>query len=252
MVYTDGPNSGHDVKPDDYKITCNYDNKPKMTIEFTNGLEQAVKITYQTQVNTPIKGSTIINNSAESGDKKVAVGDRKVAEQGIVKSLGAVNYNAKTVAWNVKINHGQQEMTNWSAEDTIPNGLTLVDDMSFLLKDITTNKALVRGTDYQFIKTANGFKIELSGAYNKTSDEFLLTYKTNFDTKKLIGNKWTSTIAATWTDKNGDNHHNNGSADFKPKEEFVTDGTKSGSYNAVNKHITWTVVVNYNQRTLNW
>ena len=107
-----------------------------------------------------------------------------------------------------------------------------------------------RGTDYQFIKTATGFKIELSGAYNKTSDEFLLTYKTNFDTKKLIGNQWTNTIAATWTDKNGDAHSNKGSADFIPKEEFVTDGTKSGSYNAVNKHITWTVVANYNQREL--
>ncbi len=249
IVYTDGPNSGQVVKQDDYKITYN-DNKTQMTIKFTNGLEQAVKITYQTQVNTPINGSTTINNSAESDGKKVAVGDIKVAEQGIVKSLGAVDYNAKTVAWNVKINYGQQEMTNWSAEDSIPNGLTLVDDTSFVLKDVTTNKALVSVTDYQFIKTATGFKIELSGAYNKTSDEFLLTYKTNFDTKKLISNKWTNTIAAAWTDKNGDTHKNNGSADFIPKQEFVTDGTKSGSYNAVNKHITWTVVANYNQREL--
>ncbi len=249
LVYTDGPNSGQEVKQADYEITYNSD-KTQMTIKFTNGLEQAVKITYQTQVNTPINGSTTINNSAESGDKKVAVGDIEVAEQGIVKSLGDVDYNAKTVAWNVKINYGQQEMTNWSATDIIPNGLTLVDDTSFVLKDVTTNKALVRGTDYQFTKTATGFEIELSGAYQTTSDEFLLTYKTNFDTKKLIGNTWTNTIAATWTDKNGHDHHNNGSADFIPKEEFVTDGTKSGSYNAVNKHITWTVVANYNQREL--
>ncbi|MFW8054358.1 Cna B-type domain-containing protein [Vagococcus fluvialis] len=249
IVYTDGPNSGQEVKQADYEITYN-SAKTQMTIKFTNGLEQAVKITYQTQVNTPINGSTTIKNSAESDGKKVEVGDIKVAEQGIVKSLGAVDYNAKTVAWNVKINHGQQEMTNWSAEDTIPNGLTLVDDTSFVLKDVTTNKALVRGTDYQFTKTATGFKIELSGAYKTTSDEFLLTYKTNFDTKKLIGNKWTNKIVATWTDKNGDTHKNNGQADFKPKEEFVTDGTKSGSYNAVNKHITWTVVANYNQREL--
>ena len=249
LVYTDGPNSGQEVKQADYEITYNSD-KTQMTIKFTSSLEQAVKITYQTQVNTPINGSTTIKNSAESDGKKVEVGDIKVAEQGIVKSLGAVDYNAKTVAWNVKINYGQQEMTNWSAEDTIPNGLTLVDDTSFVLKDVTTNKALVRGTDYQFTKTATGFKIELSGAYNKTSDEFSLTYKTNFDTKKLISNKWTNTIAAAWTDKNGVTHTNNGQADFKPKEEFVTDGTKSGSYNAVNKHITWTVVANYNQREL--
>ena len=249
LVYTDGPNSNQEVKQADYEITYNSD-KTQMTIKFTSSLEQAVKITYQTQVNTPINVSTTIGNSAESNGKTVTVGDRKVAEQGIVKSLGAVDYNAKTVAWNVKINYGQQEMANWSAEDTIPNGLTLVDDMSFVLKDVTTNKALVRGTDYQFITTATGFKIELSEAYKKTSDEFLLTYKTSFDTKKLIGNTWTNTIAATWIDKNGAKHQNNGSADFIPKKEFVTDGTKSGSYNAVNKHITWTVVANYNQREL--
>ena len=63
-------------------------------------------------------------------------------------------------------------------------------------------------------------------------------------------NQWTNTIAAAWTDKNGDTHKIMVQADFKPKEEFVTDGTKSGSYNAVNKHITWTVVANYNQRVL--
>ncbi|WP_423363381.1 Cna B-type domain-containing protein [Mycoplasma sp. P36-A1] len=249
LVYTDGPNSGQEVKQADYEITYNSD-KTQMTIKFTSSLEQAVKITYQTQVNTPINGSTTIGNSAESNGKTVTVDGKKVVEQGIVKSLGAVDYNAKTVIWNVRINQGQQEMTNWSAEDTIPDGLTLVDDESFVLKDVTTNKALVRGTDYHFTKTDTGFEIELSGAYKTTSDEFLLTYKTNFDTKKLIGNKWTNKIVATWTDKNGDAHLNNGQADFKPKEEFVTDGTKSGSYNAVNKHITWTVVANYNQREL--
>ena len=249
LVYTDGPNSGQEVKQADYEITYNSD-KTQMTIKFTSSLEQAVKITYQTQVNTPINGSTTIGNSAESNGKTVTVGDQKVDEQGIVKSLGAVDYNAKTVVWNVTINHGQQEMTNWSATDIIPNGLTLVDDTSFVLIDVTTNKDLVRGTDYQFTKTATGFEIELSGAYQTTSDEFLLTYKTNFDTKKLIGNEWTNKIKATWTDKNGVSHTNNGQADFIPKEEFVTDGTKSGSYNAVNKHITWTVVANYNQREL--
>ncbi|MCT0509479.1 Cna B-type domain-containing protein, partial [Lactococcus cremoris] len=249
LVYTDGPNSGQEVKQADYEITYNSD-KTQMTIKFTSSLEQAVKITYQTQVNKPINGSITIGNSAESNGKIVTVDGKTVVEQGIVKSLGAVDYNAKTVAWKVTINHGQQEMTSWSAKDIIPNGLTLVDDTSFVLNDVTTKAVLVRGTDYHFTKTDTGFEIELSGAYKTTSDEFLLTYKTNFDTKKLIGNKWTNTIAATWTDKNGDAHSNKGPADFKPKEEFVTDGTKSGGYNAVNKHITWTVVANYNQREL--
>ena len=249
LVYTDGPNNGKDVATGDYKIT--YTSDQEMMITFTNGLEQAVKITYQTQIIDPIKGSTNISNSAISDGKTETVGDKVVGEQGLVKSLGAVDYNAKTVAWNVNINQGRQEMKNWSAEDTIPTGLTLKDDSSFVLKDVTANnKVLQRETDYKFKKTATGFKIELLGAYRTTSDEFLLTYKTQFDTKKLTGDMWTNKIAATWMDKNNEDHHNNGSADFKPKAEFVTDGTKSGSYNATNKHIKWTVVANYNQREL--
>ncbi|MHA5123292.1 SpaA isopeptide-forming pilin-related protein, partial [Oenococcus oeni] len=61
---------------------------------------------------------------------------------------------------------------------------------------------------------------------------------------------WTNSAKATWTDINGDTHTNDGSADFTPKIEFDNDGSKSGSYNATNKTITWTVVANYNQRTL--
>ncbi|MHA5205229.1 SpaA isopeptide-forming pilin-related protein, partial [Oenococcus oeni] len=61
---------------------------------------------------------------------------------------------------------------------------------------------------------------------------------------------WTNSAKATWTDINGDTHTNDGSADFTPKIEFDNDGSKSGSYNATNKTITWTVFANYNQRTL--
>ncbi|OIK85161.1 hypothetical protein ATW78_07955, partial [Oenococcus oeni] len=61
---------------------------------------------------------------------------------------------------------------------------------------------------------------------------------------------WTNSAKATWTDINGDTHTNDGSTDFTPKIEFDNDGSKSGSYNATNKTITWTVVANYNQRTL--
>ncbi|OIL92198.1 hypothetical protein ATX43_06730 [Oenococcus oeni] len=87
----------------------------------------------------------------------------------------------------------------------------------------------------------------------KTSakDYYTLTYKTSFDTNEVPYNgTWTNSAKATWTDINGDTHENSGSSGFTPKVEFDNDGSKSGSYNATNKTITWTVVANYNQRTL--
>ncbi len=245
LTYEDGstvPASSYVVSYDDAKKT--------MTITFPDGLDQGVKINYDSQVTSPINGSVDLNNSVESDNKTTTAGG-SVSEEGLTKSLGAVDYNAKTVAWKLDINEGRQTMSDWVLNDTIPNGLKL-DPSSFVLTDNDTGKALIQGTDYQITETSTGFKIEFLGALKTSAkDYYTLTYKTSFDTNEVPSNgNWTNSAKATWTDVNGDTHENDGSADFTPKVEFDNDGSKSGSYNATNKTITWTVVANYNQRTL--
>ncbi|SYW15677.1 SpaA isopeptide-forming pilin-related protein [Oenococcus oeni] len=245
LTYEDGST----VPASSYVVSYDTANKT-MTITFPNGLDQGVKINYDSQVTSPINGSVDLNNSVESNDKTTTAGG-SVDEEGLTKSLGAVDYNAKTVAWKLDINEGRQTMSDWVLNDTIPNGLTLDPD-SFVLTDNDTGKALIQGTDYQITETSTGFKIEFLGALKTSAkDYYTLTYKTSFDTNEVPSNgTWTNSAKATWTDINGDTHTNDGSADFTPKIEFDNDGSKSGSYNATNKTITWTVVANYNQRTL--
>ncbi|SYV98940.1 putative cell surface protein [Oenococcus oeni] len=245
LAYEDGstvPASSYVVSYDDAKKT--------MTITFPDGLDQGVKIDYDSQVTSPINGSVDLNNSVESDNKTTTAGG-SVSEEGLTKSLGAVDYNAKTAAWKLDINEGRQTMSDWVLNDTIPNGLTL-DPSSFVLTDNDTKQTLVQGTDYQITETSTGFKIEFLGALKTSAkDYYTLTYKTSFDTNEVPSNgTWTNSAKATWTDVNGDTHENDGSANFTPKVEFDNDGSKSGSYNATNKTITWTVVANYNQRTL--
>ncbi|OIK56414.1 SpaA isopeptide-forming pilin-related protein [Oenococcus oeni] len=245
LTYEDGST----VPASSYVVSYDTANKT-MTITFPNGLDQGVKINYDSQVTSPINGSVDLNNSVESNDKTTTAGG-SVDEEGLTKSLGAVDYNAKTVAWKLDINEGRQTMSDWVLNDTIPNGLTLDPD-SFVLTDNDTGKALIQGTDYQITETSTGFKIEFLGALKTSAkDYYTLTYKTSFDTNEVPSNgTWTNSAKATWTDINGDTHENSGSAGFTPKVEFDNDGSKSGSYNATNKTITWTVVANYNQRTL--
>ncbi|MHA5109748.1 SpaA isopeptide-forming pilin-related protein [Oenococcus oeni] len=245
LTYEDGST----VPASSYVVS--YENAKKtMTITFPDGLDQGVKINYDSQVTSPINGSVDLNNSVESDNKTTTAGG-SVDEEGLTKSLGAVDYNAKTVAWKLDINEGRQTMSDWVLNDTIPNGLT-IDPSSFVLTDNDNKQILVQGTDYQITETSTGFKIEFLGALKTSAkDYYTLTYKTSFDTNEVPSNgTWTNSAKATWTDVNGDTHENSGSANFTPKVEFDNDGSKSGSYNATNKTITWTVVANYNQRTL--
>ncbi|MDN2451437.1 SpaA isopeptide-forming pilin-related protein, partial [Leuconostoc sp. UCMA20149] len=246
LTYEDGSV----VSESAYQVSYN-GSRTAMTIKFTNGLDQGVKIAYQSQVTAPIDGNekVTISNEVTSGDKKADSGTHDVGQQGLTKSLGSVDYNGKTVTWNFDINMARQNMSNWSMSDTVPDGLTVIES-SFVLKSKDKNITYTNGTDYKVVMTAEGFTVEFLGDLkNSAPDWYTLSYKTAFDTNKLNG-KWTNTAKATWTDKYGKEHINKGSADFTPKAEFKNDGSKSGAYNAVNKHITWTVVGNYNQREL--
>ncbi|WP_338216659.1 SpaA isopeptide-forming pilin-related protein [Lacticaseibacillus salsurivasis] len=243
--------AGVPISADQYEVTYNTD-RTEMTIAFPNGLNQGVKISYQSQVTDPIgdKGQKISNRVDSNGQTSNSE-NHSVGQQGLTKSLGSVDYNAKTVTWNFDINMARQNMSNWSMTDPVPDGLT-VDYGSFVLKDKDHNKILSEGTDYVISKQGNGFTISFANALkDHATSWYTLSYKTAFETNNLPdGGKWTNTATATWTDKDGGDHTNKGQADFTPKTEFKNDGSKSGSYNAVSKQITWTVVANYNQRQL--
>ncbi|MCX2455043.1 SpaA isopeptide-forming pilin-related protein [Lacticaseibacillus nasuensis] len=243
--------AGTPLSTDDYKVTYNSD-RTEMTIVFPNGLNKGVKISYQSQVTSPITDDgEKISNSVTSNGQTSNSENHSVGQQGLTKSLGSVDYNAKTVTWNFDINMARQNMSNWSMTDPVPDGLT-VDYKSFVLKDKDSKTTLIEGTDYTISKQGNGFTISFDNTLKEHATSwYTLSYKTAFETNSLPdGGKWTNTATATWTDKDGGDHTNKGQADFTPKTEFKNDGSKSGSYNAVSKQITWTVVANYNQRKL--
>ncbi|WP_261806063.1 SpaA isopeptide-forming pilin-related protein [Lapidilactobacillus luobeiensis] len=243
--------AGNAISSDQYQVAYN-EARTEMTITFPNGLNMGVKISYQSQVTKSIDADgEKISNSVESNGKTSNPGEKQADQQGLTKSRGAVDYNAKTVTWNFDINKARQDMSDWTMTDPVPDGLT-VDYSSFVLTDKDTKKVLKEGEDYTVNPDGNGFKVTFEGALkDHAKNWYTLSYKTTFETNSLpASGTWTNTAKATWKDKDGGKHTNEGKGHFTPKTEFKNDGTKSGSYNAVSKQITWTVVVNYNQRKL--
>ncbi|MFT9266300.1 SpaA isopeptide-forming pilin-related protein [Oenococcus sp.] len=253
QVYTGTPTltyrNGGTVPSSDYQVAYDISNK-QMTITFPNGLDSGIVINYDSQVNTPINGSTTIDNTVTSNDKTATSGEQKVGEEGLTKGHDHVDYNNRTLQWHLNINDGRQEMHDYSLTDTMsPAGLTIVPG-SYVLHDNVTDKD-VAASNYTITPTSDGFTIAFNSALDGTSDNYTLSYTTNFDALQLPANgQWTNSAKATWKDKNGDDHTNTASNPFQPNAPFISDGTKSGSYNAQTKRITWTVIANYNQQQL--
>ena len=245
--------AGKELNPSLYDISYDTTNKV-MTVTFPNGLNQQIKVAYKSQVTVPLNddGSTKINNTVTGSKQEAHAGKDGVASQGLVKSLTEVDYTNRVVTWSLAINNGRQIMSNWSLDENIPTGLT-VDKTSFKFTDKVTNKDLTLGTDYAVTDTDKGFTITFLGDLKiKTSNNFVFTFKTAFETQALAENnkKWTNTAVMNWTDKFNNPHKNTGTADFKPRDDYFYDGRKGGSYNAINKEITWNVYTNLNQRSL--
>src|SRR5699024_12663895 len=94
-------------------------------------------------------------------------------------------------------------MENISIEDTLGEGLTLLED---------SIEVKVDGQKYEDYNLSgdNPFKIVFPEDYT-TDKEIIITYKTEFDADSVPDNKPTNKAAMTWT-PDGEN-------DYKPKKE---------------------------------
>lgn len=225
------------------------------TIHFLHEVKTAIDIDYTTgydgiiNENTPIKNSVV----TETGEESSGSGD--LTPQNVVKSLGDVDYEAKIANWSIDININKYDMNNWQLTDTLSDGLALkIDTVKIFDNDM--NKYLVLGQDYTFTYDpgANQFKIKFIGSYLKTNHTFKITYATDFDPEKIPeedgAKKFTNNVDVEWKTDDGKTIDDHDHAEFKPNEPTKYNGSKSGSYNAQTKEITWTIAVDYLDETL--
>lgn len=221
------------------------------TINFPEGLNQAVTIDYKTTYNRVIDddlptGEKIENkvttevNGKTSGDS----GELTIAKNGIIKT-NTIDYQNRAIKWTITVNRFNYEMTNWSLVDTIPEGLTYKPG-SFSIK--TGNQSLIENEAYQVTWSANQFEATFLGDLkNGTKDTYTITYETTFDLRK---GSYVNKATSTWADNDGTSHKQSTENTAKISANYVSDASKSGTYNATTKTIAWSTIVNYNQDQL--
>ncbi|KAF1298342.1 cell wall protein [Enterococcus sp. JM4C] len=232
-------------------------------IHFLQDIERAYKITYKTQVNGIVTDVTAIENRVASGSGEAVTESGTAQQQNILKSLdnSSIDYRNRTVDWTLKINANQYQMTDLRVTDTfapVP-GLTLKKtvDLSRYQLTITSSSGqeLTQGTDYRVIPSFNeakqqtGFVLEFLGTYNPTNEAFTVHYRTTFDPELIDPNTpaldhFTNRARVDWTAENGERHHSEDQATFKPTTSYALNAEKGGSYNAQTKKITWRAVIN--------
>lgn len=226
-------------------------------VKFVNDVTNAINMTYT----TTIKEGLVIDDTQQKVSNSIhTVGEVKseqggtTTKQGLIKRYTGVDYDKETLSWGMTVNNNKYQMADWELTDTFPNkGLTFMPE-TFVMKELN-GRTLVKDVDYQLDSSTlkEGFKVKLIGVeYQPTTKAFTIEYQTAFDKKELNGENvpYINRAVATWTDKVGAKKTNTSEDKFTPKKESYVNGSKSGSYNAVSKEITWTVNTNYNRDSI--
>src|SRR5699024_1013901 len=150
----------------------------------------AYKITYQTKVKDRVLDSVDVSNTAGFGTESDGSGTHIRQYYG-AKSAGTIDYAEKTIEWTIRVNHDEYPMEKISIEDTLGEGLTLLED---------SMNVTVDGESYgdYTLSGDNPFKIDFPEDYT-TDKEIIITYKTAFDADEVPDNKPTNKAAITWT-----------------------------------------------------
>lgn len=223
-------------------------------IQFLGDVDYAIQMTYQTKVSGILDENQKYKNEVEIGTGQTDSASGSAKQQGVIKKFVSADQENRRINWSISVNKNNYTMKDWSLTDTLSPGLFL-DESSLVIKN-QDGKTLERNKDYtlNYEQSSNNFDIVLIGDYNPTSDSFKITYTTDYDTGATIfpdGNVYFKNDAvSSWTDTQGGKHSSKDEADYRPNDDASYNGFKNGSYNAVNKTITWTVGVNYNDLLL--
>lgn len=256
--------NGNEVKGDtlvegsDYTLTPTADGKFK--INFLHAINSAIKIDYKTKVSDIVTDTTAVTNKVETDTGENSEDGGTANQENIIKQLGSVDYAKELSTWTLDVNKNGYEMNDLVIKDSYsPSpGLTMNTvngNYDFTIQDVTANKTLVEGTDYdlKLVKSDSGdetgFQVTYKGDYANTDHAFKVTYQTKFDITLLDPNdpnldKFINTAGIDWSDGSNNKHHSDDEADFKPDYAYSLNALKGGEYNAQTKQITWTMAVN--------
>ncbi|CAH0120219.1 hypothetical protein PAE9249_02735 [Paenibacillus sp. CECT 9249] len=232
------------------------DGKLGFDLQFNSDIDSAYTIVYETKVTDRVDENKTVKNlvTTEGGSKEAG----QPLERVILNKFNTnekyehkTDYNAKTTTWTIRVNLDKYPMDNVVVKDVFPNG-----GLEFLpetLRIVTADGKAVSDNDYTVVSEdpRAGFEVHFNGII---TDTYLIVYETKFNnewkpdkTKAPFLNR----AILTWTENGESKGPIESDAEFWPDTLTQHNGAKDGSYDAVEKKITWNIKVNYNKNTIN-
>ena len=225
-------------------------------LNFTKDINSAYKVTYVTKAKDRVFEGSTITNTVESGEGLEGSASQVMGQQILFKSNSNVNYQDKTVDWTIRFNSDKFEMNDVYLKDVFQNsGLRLVEDSI----KITSNNEEMNEDNYTIkINEPNDFtnKNQFDIEFESIDDEVIITYTTEFDYEKREDKGklfFENQAVFSWENpaNSSDRISHPVNNQFTPDTYTRANGFKGGSYNAVDKEITWNIGVNYNLQPIN-
>ncbi|WP_156854135.1 Cna B-type domain-containing protein [Oceanobacillus sp. AG] len=182
---------GNEITAESITISDADDGKQKVRIDLGNIGDKHIKITYTTEIEN-FKIDNFDNAAFMEGD---GIGEGTPGDNheitppanSFAKKFGGIDYNEKTIDWNLTVNPIREDIAELKIVDTFPNkGLILLPET---LKVTIGNQTLKEGIDYNLSPNTEGeetgyhkgFILEFSGDSLPLNAQVNITYKTSYD-----------------------------------------------------------------------
>ena len=215
--------------------------------EITDGFEvtnittgSAYRITYTTQVRDRVMDGYDVENTAEFGEESATSGTyvgQFVGDKGVTN----VNYADRTIDWRITLNQDNYHMEDISIVDTMTEGLTPQED-SYVVT--------VGGEPYTDYTVSGDNPITIDFGDLETTDEIVITYTTDFEADNMPSETANNTAAINWMDEYGDRQDKSVEAEVRLNDASQNNHWKNGSYDPASKEITWNIITNYRQNSI--
>ncbi|MGX4685595.1 SpaA isopeptide-forming pilin-related protein [Vagococcus sp. JNUCC 83] len=226
-------------------------------IELIKEIDYAIYISYQTKVNGYVSGAEeLANDVSINGDYTVSSGG-SVSNQNLSKWFTGVNYEDKTLDWQLDVNRAKYTMKNYVLTDKLSSGQTLIED-SVEIREVDGTDPVVN-KDYKIEVNGQEFKIIFLGKLAEQTDKYYqIYYKTAFDLSKVDkghqkedDNIFWNESSHEWTDDSGKKQQaDTGKIHADLQDNFKFNGSKYATYNMKEKSYDWMIDVNVNCHVL--
>lgn len=227
-----------------YNVTLDTDQKG-YTLEFNQEVNEPYQIKYTTiKTDYFMSNGEVSNKVTRENDSKESETSFRYSNPAIVKNALGIDYKNKTIEWEIKVNQDSYPMKDIIITDTYAG-----EGMKFKVDSLE----VIGLTAGQYTFTDNGtlgFTFQVTTG-TTISTPFTIKFKTDYKIDDVGNNNRTykNTSDIEWYV--GAKKYNSSSSDeANINKEQKESGYKKGVYDYGTKEFKWTVVINYNNNTL--